>query len=97
MQLTPEQINDFLAKSIMESQIGDAVKASVARVLSNLNKSWDNPIDAVIKQEVMQMIRTEIITTHREAMIAMIRDKVASKLTDDFIDKIITAGLNERH
>ena len=40
MQLTPEHINEFVANAIMQSQIGDAVKASIQRVMEELMKVY---------------------------------------------------------
>lgn len=68
MQLTPEQINEFLAKAVLESQIGDAVKASVARVMADLSKSYNNPFDEVIKRHVVQMIDEVVEKIIKSAM-----------------------------
>lgn len=93
MQLTPEQINEFVAKAVLESQIGDAVKASVARVMEDLRKSYNNPFDEVIKRHVVQMIDAEVLTVYKPMLEAGIKEAMARHMTDETVEKIINAAM----
>jgi uncharacterized membrane-anchored protein YjiN (DUF445 family) len=95
MQLSPEQINEFLAKAVLESQIGDAVKASIKRVTDELSKSYNNPFDEVIKRHVNNLIDAELLATYRPTLEAGIQKAMASYMTEDVMDKIVTAALEK--
>ncbi len=93
MQLTPEQVNEFIAKAVLESQIGDVVKASVDRVLGELKKSYQNPFDAVITQEVTALIRKELKATYQPILEEKIKTAMAIWATDESMDKIVDAAV----
>lgn len=93
MQLTPEQINEFIAKAVLESQIGEAVKASVARAMEDLRKSYNNPFDEVIKRHIVQMIDAEVLTVYKPMLEAGIKEAMARHMTDEVVTKIIDAAM----
>lgn len=95
MELTPEQINDFISKAILESQIGKAVQDSVARVVAELSKSYNNPFDAVIKSQVSKLIETEVITTYKPLLEAGIKEAMAEHMTGDVVQKIINSAMEK--
>ena len=94
MQLTPEQINEFVAKAVLESQIGNAVKDSVARVMKDLQAAYNNPFDQVIKQHVLAIIETQLRETYKEQIQAQIRDALAKAVTDDFVQKLVQVAID---
>lgn len=94
MELTAEQINDFLSKAILESQIGEAVKASVARVLADLNKTYQNPFDGVIQRHVMDLIDKELREHYAPLVEERVKESLSKSLTDEVIQKIVDAGLD---
>lgn len=95
MQLTPEQVNDFLAKAVLESQIGEAVQQSVARVMGDLKKSYNNPFDEVIKRHVNAIIDKEVMATYRPILEEGIKEAMKNYMTDDVVEKIINAALEK--
>jgi uncharacterized membrane-anchored protein YjiN (DUF445 family) len=92
MQLTGEQINEFLSKAILESQIGEVVKAAVARSVTELSKGYNNPFDSVIRRAVDDLISKEVEATYRPALEAGIKEKMAQYMTDDVVQNIIRAA-----
>jgi uncharacterized membrane-anchored protein YjiN (DUF445 family) len=92
MQLTGEQINEFLSKAILESQIGEVVKAAVARSIAELSKSYNNPFDSVIRRAVDDLISKEVEATYRPVLEAGIKEKMAQYMTDDVVQNIIQAA-----
>jgi uncharacterized membrane-anchored protein YjiN (DUF445 family) len=94
MQLTPEQINEFVAKAVLESQIGNAVKDSVARVMKDLQTAYNNPFDQVIKQHVSAIIETQLRETYKEQIQAQIKDALAKAVTDDFVQKLVQVAID---
>jgi uncharacterized membrane-anchored protein YjiN (DUF445 family) len=94
MQLTPEQINEFVAKAVLESQIGNAVKDSVARVMKDLQASYNNPFDQVIRQHVSAIIETQLQEIYKEQIQAQIKDALAKAVTDDFVQKLVQVAID---
>lgn len=95
MELTPEQINDFVAKAVLESQIGQAVKDSIARVMKDLTKTYDNPFDVVIKRHIQELIDKEVIATYYPILEAGIKDALAKYMIDEIVNGIIKAGMEK--
>lgn len=95
MELTGEQINEFLSKAILESQLGEAVKKAIERNLEDLQKRWDNPFDAVVKSHINQILDKEIMVNFRPALEKRIKESVAQNLTDELIENIFKAGLEK--
>jgi FixJ family two-component response regulator len=93
MQLTPEQVNDFLSKAILESKIGETVKKAVDRAIEQLSRGYDNPFDGAIKSEVHALIETEIREKYRAQIQERIEKSIATVLTADFLDTFVAAGL----
>lgn len=92
MQLTGEQVNEFLAKAILESQIGDVVKESVNRAVGDLSRGYNNPFDSVIKREVERLIAAEVESTYRPMLEAGIKSAMEKYMTDDVVQTIIRAA-----
>lgn len=93
MELTPEQINTFLANAVLQSQIGKCVQDAVGRVVADLSKSYQNPFDASIKQQVAVLIEKEIQTTYRPQMEARIAVALKAHMTDEVMEKIVKAAM----
>ncbi len=95
MELTAEQINEFLANAVLKSNIGVAVEAAVQKQIGILSKSYDNPFDSVIRNEVVALIQHEVADKHREALRERVAEAVANHLTDDMVAKIVTDGIGK--
>lgn len=95
MQLTPEQINEFVAKSVLESQIGQAVQAAVKRSIEKLSQSYDNPFDSVIRSHVTQMIEDELKARYYEALKVRVKQKMETAITDDIMTRIVEAAVDK--
>lgn len=93
MQLTPEQINEFIANAVLESQLGEAVKASVARVMDDMRRSFSNPFDEVIKRHVAKVVEELVSTQYRTVLEEGIKTRLAEAMTDEVFEKIIEAAI----
>jgi hypothetical protein len=92
MMLTPEQVNEFVAKAVMDSEIGLAVQESVKRVMADLRKSYDNPFDAVIKRHVIDAIDKELVTNYGDDIRQGVQKALKSYISEEIIEKIVTAA-----
>jgi hypothetical protein len=93
MQLTPEQINEFISKAVLESQIGNAVKESVARVMGQLQSSYNNPFDHAIRQHVSVIIETQLQEIYKEQIKAKVQEGLAKAITDEFVQKLVQVAI----
>lgn len=95
MELTPQQINEFIAKTVMDSQIGEVVKGAVQRSIAELSKSYNNPFDEVIKRYVRELIEKEVLSTYAPLLEAGIKDAMTKHMTDEVMQSIIKAALTK--
>lgn len=95
MNLTPEQVNAFLADAILKSQIGDALNAAVEKVVSDLQKSYNNPFELAIKGKIDVIISELLNTEYREIFKARVAETLKKVLTDELINKIVDAGIEK--
>jgi uncharacterized membrane-anchored protein YjiN (DUF445 family) len=93
MELTPQQINEFIAKTVMDSQIGEVVKGAVQRSIAELSKSYNNPFDDVVKRYVRELIEKEVLATYAPLLETGIKDAMAKHMTDEVMQSIIKAAL----
>src|SRR6187431_3279645 len=95
MELTPEQINEFIAKAILESQLGECVRQSVKRVIEECSRTYNNPFDAVIKKHVEAIIDQEIMNQYRPVIEEGIKSSMAKYMTDEVIQSFIKAAFDK--
>lgn len=95
MNLTAEQINEFISKAVLESQIGDVVKESVQRAIADLGKSYNNPFDVIIKRHVENMIDREVILQYQPKIETGIKEALAKHMSEDIIANIINAAMEK--
>lgn len=88
LKIDAQAINDMVADAILKSAIGDAVKKAIEKELVNLNKSYDNPLEAVIRNHVAGIVRDVLVKEHGEMIRQKISAALASKLSADFIDRV---------
>jgi uncharacterized membrane-anchored protein YjiN (DUF445 family) len=93
MQLTPEQVNEFIAKAVLDSQIGEAVQGAVKRVMEDLRKNYNNPFDEVVKRHISQLIDKEVMTTYKPTLEAGIKAAMAEHMTGEVVEKIISSAM----
>lgn len=94
LEIKPDDINRFVADAILKSALGAAVEKAVGEAISKLERSWDNPIEYVVKQEVSQMVRTVINQTYAQQLRAKVEVAMTGKITDDVLARIIDKSLD---
>ena len=72
---------------------GEQQRASIARAMEDMRKSYGNPFDEVIKRHVAQMIDAEILAVYRPVLEAGIKEALARHMTDEVVEKIISTSL----
>ena len=92
INIDPEQINKMVAEAVLNSAIGDQVKVQVQNNINELGKRHNNPIDAVIKKHINDLIIQCLVKEHAELLKAKVHEAVSGKITDEFVNKVLDAG-----
>jgi len=92
INIDPEQINKMVAEAVLNSAIGEQVKTQVQKNVDELGKSYNNPIDGVIKKHVNDLILQCLMKEHSELLKTKVHEAVSGKITDEFISKVMEAG-----
>ncbi len=85
INVTPEQINKFIADKILQSSLGNTLEQRIKEVVSKLSQSWDNPYDQVIKSHINESIKQVI----EENYSSFIKEEVKNRLTDEMLQKYV--------
>jgi hypothetical protein len=93
MELTAQQVNDFLAKAVMESQIGEVTRAAVKKAVDEMSKSYQNPFDGAIRNHIQILIEQELKTVFKPVLEAKVKEAMARVVTDEMLEKIVDAGI----
>lgn len=92
INIDPEQINKMVAEAVLNSAIGEQVKVQVQKNVDELGRSYNNPIDDVIKKHVNDLILQCLLQEHAEILKAKIHEALSGKITDEFVNKVMDAG-----
>lgn len=83
--LTPEDIDNLVRDSIMKSGFGNAITASVTKVL---NASYDNPIDKEVKLFVGRTVADLINDKFADQIKVLVADQIEKQVTQDLLEKV---------
>lgn len=98
VNIDAEAINKHVADAIIGSAIGAAIKAAIEKEVRALSSSYDNPLQAVIRDEIKRIAASIILNEHQETIAATVREAMTDKVTGEIIGRIIDAGLYpEKH
>lgn len=94
VQVDPQQVNQTVAEAVLKSTLGEAIKKAVEENTKYLlNKSWDNPVEKVIKevitQEIRRLVAEEYAEAIRQRVKALVTDQMVERLTGELWDKVI--------
>lgn len=88
LEIDPQAVNQLVADAVLKSALGEAVKKAVDKEIAGLTRGWDNPLESVVRNHVAELAREVLRTDHGEAIRERVRQALATKLSDDFIDRV---------
>ena len=94
LDITPEKINEYVANSVIESSIGEALKKSIDDQIQKLNRGWDSPLDKVVRSEIESACYRILRDEYKEQIEQSIKDILPKYITNDFIGEIMQNALN---
>lgn len=95
VDLESSSINDAIAKAVVESRLGAAIKERIEAFLNN--KSYGSPslsdamrsaVDSELQKIVTEMIHREFAATIKERVREQMTEKVITELVVKAVDKI---------
>lgn len=88
LDLDPEKINAFVSEAIIKSAIGAELKRVITEQVSTLSRTFQNPIEGVVRREIETIVTQLIRTEYREKIAAVVREKVTEQFTDELLKKL---------
>lgn len=95
LNISPEDVNRLVAEAVLKSTIGKAIEDQVAKAVVSLTTSWNNPIEKVVRDEITRIAANVVMTEHADTIKAAVKEKVAEKLSDDLIGKLVAGVLDQ--
>lgn len=87
LNISPDDINQYLANTIIQSAIGTTLKATIEEQVKTMGRSYDNPYKKHVEAEIIRLTRELIEAEFQE----QIKEQIRQKLTDEFIESVINA------
>jgi hypothetical protein len=89
VNLAPEQIEGYVTQAILDSTLGDAIKAVIEDEIKKLD-SWNSPLRAAIQKQILIIIANML----RDEYVDQIKEAVQKKMTDEVLDDISSKAWN---
>lgn len=87
INLSPEDINREIASQIAKSALGDELKKAIERAVNEVQKTYYNPFDNLIRSYIDAEMRRIVETEFKDH----IRDFIVKKLSGDgVLEKVIS-------
>ena len=88
VDISLEAINKAVSDAIINSAIGKELDRIIKDQVSKLTRSYDNPIEAVVKSEIHKCISDVVRTQFGEQIQAMVAEKVTEQFTSDLFNRM---------
>lgn len=95
LNVDPNDVNKLVADAVLKSAIGEAVKKAVEKEIINLNLSWDNPLEEVVRRHVSEIVWDVLQKEHAPAIRERITQVLAAKLSQQFIERVCEAAASK--
>lgn len=93
VDLSGEQINDALAKAILDSVIGDKLLNKVEIEVEKIVSGYQSTLDGIVNQEISNHIRELLRTEYKEKIQAAVRERFNSDETITKAVELVTAKM----
>ncbi len=95
LPIDPQAVNKLVADAILKSALGDAVKQAIDKQISGLTRSYDNPLESVIRNHLAELAREVLREEHGPALRERMKVALAEKLSDEFISRVCEAAASK--
>ena len=87
VNLNPDDINQMVSRAILQSAIGKELTSRIEAAVSAVSLDWNNPIDAVIREELRHIVVAQLTTD--PAVAKRVSNAVQARLTDAAISELV--------
>lgn len=92
ISVDPAAINEYVAKQIIDSALGERLKETVEEALKQLGRYGNDPLKSAVQseinQQVINLVRTEFASQIEEAVRAAMTPEFISGLATQFVSSI---------
>ena len=89
VDINSEDVNRMVVDAILKSTLGEAVQEAIKKAVKDISRSYDNPLEAVIKKHIDTVIIGVLHSEYKEVMRSQVQKSLEGKVTDDFVSKIV--------
>lgn len=86
ISVNPNAINEYIAKQIIESTLGERLQETVDEALNAFGKYGNDPLKSAVTSQIHKIIMEVVNTEFSE----QIRTAVRAQMTDDFINSLVS-------
>ena len=87
--ITAEQVNQALAKAVLESAIGRELKKIVDAKAEEFRRgSWNNPLENAVDEEMKRLVMQVMAQEFGPHIKQRLKELLTEKITDDFVSKL---------
>ncbi len=94
VNIDPEQVNKAVAEAIIQSIIGEQPERVIKEQVQRVSRSYDNPIEGVVKAEIRDAITNIVQRDYSEQIRAMVAEKMAGQFTEDLFRRMWDSFVN---
>lgn len=99
ISVDPSAINEYVAKQIIDSALGERLKETVEEALKQLGRYGNDPLKSAVQSEinkkVIEFVRTEFSSQIEEAVRTAMTPEFINGLALEFVNSI-SAQINRR-
>lgn len=89
-----DAINKMVSEAILNSALGDAVKAAIDREVVKVTRAYDNPLDRLVEQEIARLVGQLLRDEYQETLKKQLSAILAERVTSDLICELMYKALN---
>jgi NADH dehydrogenase/NADH:ubiquinone oxidoreductase subunit G len=84
----PEQVNAAVAAAVLNSVIGEAMKAAVEKNVADLTKRYDSPVEKAVAGVILDEVKRLVHVEHAAAVAAQVRAYITPERVAELMDKM---------
>lgn len=88
LDITPEQINDLIVKSVVESAIGESLKDIIELKVKAFKSTYNNPMEPIIEKMINEMMLKLVEEDYKEAIEAYVKEHVTEDIVKELVSKM---------
>lgn len=93
INIEPDQINKFVADSIIQSTLGVQLQKIIKDKVDEYSRQWDNPLKKAVEYEIERVIAIVLRDEYGDQIRSHIKDLLAKMITDEFCNNLLNDSI----